>query len=169
MLRTFLISPCMLYVQPIISSSDSITLIVSIWSIRNVFQTIANSSSSKTLFSPVPCSQTTSTCDLPKRHSHIKILLKYIFVFSEFICLDGKKEDKRLWTELLESFPEFNVFLKLIIQVLTAANMKVTAFWHMAPCRIVEVDRRFRGAYCLPSSGRWRHISEHCHLHDVKS
>jgi hypothetical protein len=33
-------------------------------------------------------------------------------------------------------------------QVLTAVNMKIRAFWDIAPCRLV-VDGRFRGAYCL--------------------
>jgi hypothetical protein len=27
--------------------------------------------------------------------------------------------------------------------------MKMPAFWAVAPCSLVEVDRRFRGAYCL--------------------
>jgi hypothetical protein len=34
-------------------------------------------------------------------------------------------------------------------QVLTAAGMKITAFWDIAHCNLVVVDRRFRGAYCL--------------------
>jgi hypothetical protein len=28
-------------------------------------------------------------------------------------------------------------------------NAKMTAFWNMMPCSIVEVDRHFRGVYCL--------------------
>jgi hypothetical protein len=36
-----------------------------------------------------------------------------------------------------------------IEQVITAARMKTTAFWDLAPCSPDEVDRRFRGAYCL--------------------
>jgi hypothetical protein len=35
------------------------------------------------------------------------------------------------------------------VQVLTAASMKFRIFWDVAPCSHVEVDRRFRGAYCL--------------------
>jgi hypothetical protein len=31
-------------------------------------------------------------------------------------------------------------------QVPTAASMKMTVFWDVAPCNLVEVDRRFRGA-----------------------
>jgi hypothetical protein len=34
-------------------------------------------------------------------------------------------------------------------QVLTAASMKSTVLWDIAPCSLVEVDRRFWGAYCL--------------------
>jgi hypothetical protein len=32
-------------------------------------------------------------------------------------------------------------------------TMKTTAFWDIAPCSLVEVDRRFRGAYCLLHHG----------------
>jgi hypothetical protein len=38
-------------------------------------------------------------------------------------------------------------------QVLTAAGMKMMAFWAIAPCNIVEVYRRFRGAYCFYHQG----------------
>jgi hypothetical protein len=27
--------------------------------------------------------------------------------------------------------------------------MKTTVFWDRAPCSLVEIDRRFRGVYCL--------------------
>jgi hypothetical protein len=40
----------------------------------------------------------------------------------------------------------------VIFQVLTAASMKIPAVWNTALCSLVEVDRRFRGAYCRPSS-----------------
>jgi hypothetical protein len=42
-----------------------------------------------------------------------------------------------------------NVVTHVRIQVLTAARVKMTAFWDTAPCSLVEVDRRFRRAYCL--------------------
>jgi hypothetical protein len=29
-------------------------------------------------------------------------------------------------------------------QVLTVASMKITVFWDIAPCRLVEIDRRSR-------------------------
>jgi hypothetical protein len=28
-------------------------------------------------------------------------------------------------------------------------ELKMTAFWDIAPCNVVEIDRHFRGAYCL--------------------
>jgi hypothetical protein len=34
-------------------------------------------------------------------------------------------------------------------QVLTAVSMKFRVFWDVVPCSYVEVDRRFRGVYCL--------------------
>jgi hypothetical protein len=39
------------------------------------------------------------------------------------------------------------------LQVLTASSMKITAFWDVAPCSLVRVDRRFGGAYCLHHEG----------------
>jgi hypothetical protein len=37
--------------------------------------------------------------------------------------------------------------------VLTAASMKMAVFWDVAPCSLVEIDRRFRGAYSLCYQG----------------
>jgi hypothetical protein len=34
-------------------------------------------------------------------------------------------------------------------QVLKAGSMKMTVFWVVAPCSLVEVYQRFRGACCL--------------------
>jgi hypothetical protein len=34
-----------------------------------------------------------------------------------------------------------------------AASMKYRVFWVVATCNYVEVDRRFRGAYCLHYQG----------------
>jgi hypothetical protein len=35
------------------------------------------------------------------------------------------------------------------VQVLTAVSMKMTALWDKSPCSLVEVNRRFRGVFCL--------------------
>jgi hypothetical protein len=32
-------------------------------------------------------------------------------------------------------------------------TLKMTGVWDIAPCSLVEVDRRFRGAYCLHHRG----------------
>jgi hypothetical protein len=41
---------------------------------------------------------------------------------------------------------------KARFQVLTAASIKMTVFWDVATCNLVEVYRRFRGVCCLPLS-----------------
>jgi hypothetical protein len=43
--------------------------------------------------------------------------------------------------------------IKIVVrfQVLTAASMKITVFWDVAPCSLVEV--RFRGARCHRHQG----------------
>jgi hypothetical protein len=41
----------------------------------------------------------------------------------------------------------------LRVQVLTAGSMKMTAFWDIASCILIEVDRRFRGFYCVCHQG----------------
>jgi hypothetical protein len=38
-------------------------------------------------------------------------------------------------------------------QVLTESSMNMTAFWDTVPCSLVEVGRRFRGAYWLHHQG----------------
>jgi hypothetical protein len=38
-------------------------------------------------------------------------------------------------------------------QVFTMASMKMTAFWDIAPCSLVEVDWCFRGGYYLHRQG----------------
>jgi hypothetical protein len=48
------------------------------------------------------------------------------------------------------------------VHVLTAASM-LLVFWDVAPCSHVEVDRRFRGAYCL------HHQGDSSRLHDATS
>jgi hypothetical protein len=35
----------------------------------------------------------------------------------------------------------------------TIFDLKMTAFWDRGPCSVVEVDRRFRDAYCLYHQG----------------
>jgi len=58
-----------------------------------------------------------------------------------------------------------DLYQHVTIQVLTTASMKIRVFWDAAPCSLVEVDRRFRDAYCLhhqdddPSPWWWRHYA----------
>jgi hypothetical protein len=41
-------------------------------------------------------------------------------------------------------------------QVLTAVSMKMTAFWNIVQCSLIEVNGRFRRSHCLhPLSNEW--------------
>jgi hypothetical protein len=42
---------------------------------------------------------------------------------------------------------------RMFLENFTAAQLKMTVFWVAAPCSLVEIDRRFRGAYCLYHQG----------------
>jgi hypothetical protein len=46
-------------------------------------------------------------------------------------------------------------------QVFTAASVKMTVLWDVATCCLVDIDRLFRGAYCLhhsPDDGGNTHL-----------
>jgi hypothetical protein len=66
------------------------------------------------------------------------------------------------------------------VNVLMAASMKITAFWNVTPCSLVEVGRRFRRTYCLYHQGlimKVVHTSETsvyysagiCSIHDISN
>jgi hypothetical protein len=38
--------------------------------------------------------------------------------------------------------------IQVKFQVLTATNMKMAVSWDVAPCSLIDIDRRFRGVYC---------------------
>jgi hypothetical protein len=46
-----------------------------------------------------------------------------------------------------------NVIMYVRFHVLTAVSTKIVAFWDIAPWSLVEIDRRFRGEYCLHHRG----------------
>jgi hypothetical protein len=52
-------------------------------------------------------------------------------------------------------FKTMEIFVRFFI--LMAVSTKVTAFWDVAQCNLAEIDRRFRGAYCLHHQGT-RHL-----------
>jgi hypothetical protein len=52
----------------------------------------------------------------------------------------------------------FNSSLRKLVYI---SYLKFRVFWDVAPCSHVEVDRRFRGAYCLhhrPDDGGNTHV-----------
>jgi hypothetical protein len=61
-----------------------------------------------------------------------------------------------LRTQMIQTKPKWVLLYKIWLryisvrcQVLTVAFMKMTAFCDIAPCSLVEIDRRFRSVYCL--------------------
>jgi hypothetical protein len=38
-------------------------------------------------------------------------------------------------------------------KVLTATRVKMTVYWDVAPCSVVDINRRFIGYYCLHDQG----------------
>jgi hypothetical protein len=53
------------------------------------------------------------------------------------------------------------------IEVLTAASMKMTAFWDIAPYSLAGVARRFRVTYCLHQYALLERLSTSTRLHGV--
>jgi hypothetical protein len=54
-----------------------------------------------------------------------------------------------------------NKFCVVRFQVITVVSVKMTAFWDVALCSLVEVDQHFRGVYCLhhhPDDGGSTHL-----------
>lgn len=43
--------------------------------------------------------------------------------------------------------------IQVRFQVFTAPRMKIAIFWEVAPCSLVGIARRFRGACCLRHQG----------------
>jgi hypothetical protein len=68
-----------------------------------------------------------------------------------------------------------HLFIYMVrFQVRMAASMKMTVFWDVAPCSLVEMYRRIRDAYCLHHQGNElfslyqttrRNFPEDSHLH----
>jgi hypothetical protein len=55
-------------------------------------------------------------------------------------------------TSELTCFNKLNI-CDMRFQVLMAASMKITVFWDVVLCSILETDRRFTDAYCLHHQG----------------
>jgi hypothetical protein len=51
---------------------------------------------------------------------------------------------------------DFNSLVRF--QVLMAASMKMAAFWDIASCCLVKVDRRFRGTYFIRAMNGSTHL-----------
>jgi hypothetical protein len=47
----------------------------------------------------------------------------------------------------------FENITKMRFEILTVTSMKMAVFWDVAPCSLIDIDRRFRGAYCHHHQG----------------
>jgi hypothetical protein len=109
-----------------------------------------------------------------QRHSYKRISLFMTYnVFQYF--------ERFMWTRV--QIPWRSDVVRGRIQVLTADSMKMTAFWDLASCSLVKLDRRFINAYHLHHQGEngdthlWkvfylhdttrRYITESCHLDTI--
>jgi hypothetical protein len=55
----------------------------------------------------------------------------------------------------MTELPEWkSKLLKVRFQVFTAASMKMTVFWDVAPCSVLEIDRRFKDSKHLWNVGQ---------------
>jgi hypothetical protein len=60
--------------------------------------------------------------------------------------------------------------LHLIFHVLMVANVKITAFWHMAPCSLINCTTLMMEAVCTSEMSvyfydtTWHHVPKGCHL-----
>jgi hypothetical protein len=102
---------------------------------------------------------------LSVRLSNLSNLFMYLYVYqyiflclSDHPCLSTFCNVER--TEGGRSRRTSDV-IRVSFQVLTAASMKMTLFWDVAPCSLVEIYRRFRRAYCprnLPDDRGSKHF-----------
>jgi hypothetical protein len=69
-----------------------------------------------------------------------------IFCFRHESC--GRKIIHRIFfTYVANPFTSQCMTVIKVFQVFTAMSMKMAVFWVTVPCSLVEIDRRFRGAY----------------------
>jgi hypothetical protein len=80
-----------------------------------------------------------------KRKGNIKIDLRETAL--EDVNLNHLVQDWDRWQAVV------NTKRTVRFQILTAASMKFRVFWDILPCSQVDVDRCFRGAYCLHHQG----------------
>jgi hypothetical protein len=80
----------------------------------------------------------------------------YVITYSQYLITVFQRECLNSWRLLTvnevintHTLGDSVVSPHVRCQVLTAASIKMRVFWHIAPCSVVGVERRFRGAYCL--------------------
>jgi hypothetical protein len=65
------------------------------------------------------------------------------------LTVSGSAKRVRLVMDIIKLYLSVKNIIYVRFKILTAASMKMIVFWDLAPCGLVEIDLRFRGAYCL--------------------
>jgi hypothetical protein len=62
-----------------------------------------------------------------------------------YITVSIEQDNQKQWTGRIGEGKSQGL---VTFHVLKTARVKITAFWDIAPCSLIEVDRHFRGMYC---------------------
>jgi hypothetical protein len=73
--------------------------------------------------------------------------LEYIYIHALQFCFPFTGPH----VHLLHIILGINMFLTELIN--SKDTMKMAVFWDVAPCNLVDIDRRFRETYCLHHQG----------------
>jgi hypothetical protein len=90
-------------------------------------------------------------CMIQTKLAHVELVT---YVWSCVICSNDWTQESwtdldKIWYGLHTTDLEINNKPLVRFQVLTAARIQFRVFWDVLPCSQADVDRRFRGAYCL--------------------
>jgi hypothetical protein len=69
-----------------------------------------------------------------------RLIYEILFLYPLLVCLR--------FVQFYESRFQF-MFVTVSLQVLLVETMKMTVFWKVAPCGLVEIGQHFISAYCL--------------------
>jgi hypothetical protein len=90
-------------------------------------------------------------CIIRTKLAHVELVT---YVWSCVICSNDWTQESwtdldKIWYGLHATELEINNKPLVRFQVLTAASIQFRVFWDVLTCSQADVDRRFRGAYCL--------------------
>jgi hypothetical protein len=82
------------------------------------------------------------------------IFIQLVMKYPLLLPLSLDQISSELWSHPQSAFfSERKITIHVGSEVVTAVSTKMTVFWVVAPCSLVEVYRRFRGPCCLHHQG----------------